>query len=128
MKSLRVFSLLFTLFCLASQSSIAQTKAAHLSDEQKEEMARQVEEYFTTLDLSEEQKPQFKAITKKYAEQMIVVRDSGEGKMKKYKKVKAIQKDKNAEMKELLSDDQYSVYLEKQEEMRKKMKERRKQN
>ena len=46
--------------------------------------------------------------------------------MGKYRKVKSIRKNKDAEMKRLLSKDQYNVYLEKQEEMKKKMKERRK--
>jgi len=48
--------------------------------------------------------------------------------MSKFKKVKSIRKNKDAEMKTLLSKDQYKVYLEKQKEMKKKMKERRKNN
>ena len=48
--------------------------------------------------------------------------------MSKYKKVKSIRKNKDAEMKHLLSKDQYKVYLEKQEEMQKKMKEQRRKN
>jgi hypothetical protein len=40
-------------------------------------------------------------------------------------KVKAIRKDQNAEMKELLSEEQFAVYLEKQKEMQEKMKARR---
>jgi len=42
-----------------------------------------------------------------------------------FKKIKSIRKDKNEKMKELLSKDQYKLYLEKQEEMQKKIKDRR---
>jgi hypothetical protein len=56
---------------------------------------------------------------------MIAVKASGARRMSKYKKVKSIRKNKDAEMKTLLSKDQYKVYLEKQEEMSKKIKERR---
>jgi hypothetical protein len=58
---------------------------------------------------------------------MIAVKDSGGRRMSKYKKMKSIRKNKDAEMKDLLSKGQYKVYLEKQEEMKKNMKERRKQ-
>ena len=75
---------------------------------------------------SEEQKPQFEEITKKYAKQMKAVKDSDGSRMSKYRKVKSIRKNKDAEMKRLLSKDQFNVYLEKQKEMRKKMKARRK--
>ena len=87
-----------------------------------------MEAHAAALHLSEEQKPKFKEITKKYAKQMKAVKDSGARPMRKYRKVKSIREDKNAEMKSLLSQDQYKVYLEKQEEMTKKMKERRKKN
>jgi len=39
--------------------------------------------------------------------------------------VKSIRKNKDAEMKTLLSKDQYKVYLENQEEMKKQIKRRR---
>ena len=56
---------------------------------------------------------------------MIAVKNGGGRKLQKYKKVKSIRENKDAEMKILLSKDQYKVYLEKQEEMKKKIKERR---
>ena len=48
----------------------AQTKRENLSDEQKEEIKKNLEEYAAALNLSEEQKPKFEEITKKYAGQM----------------------------------------------------------
>ena len=46
--------------------------------------------------------------------------------MEQIQKGEIYPKNKDAEMKSLLSKDQYKVYLGKQEEMQKKMKERRK--
>ena len=87
-----------------------------------------MEAYAAALQLSETQKPKFEEITKKYAEQMIALKESDGSRMSKYKKLQSIHENKNAEMKSLLSKDQYKVYLEKQEERLKKMKERRKKN
>lgn len=125
MKSLKILSLFFALFLISSNTAFAQSQRAELTDEQKEEMAQNIEEYFTALDLTEEQETEFEAITKKYAEQMKAVRDGGGRRLQKYKKVKSIRENKNAEMKKLLTKDQYKVYLNKQEEMQKKMKEKR---
>ena len=125
MKSLKVLSLFFALFFIGINTSYAQSKADNLTEEQKDDIKKNIEEYAAALNLSEDQKPKFEAITKKYAEQMKAVKDGGGRKLQKYKKVKSIRKNKDAEMKTLLSKDQYEVYLEKQEEMNKKIKERR---
>jgi len=126
MKSLKILSLFFALFLIGINTNCAQSRATNLTEEQKEEIKKNLEEYAAALHLSEEQKPKFEEITKKYAEQMKTVKDSGGRPMSKFKKVKSIRKNKDAEMKSLLSKDQYKVYLEKQEEMQKKMRERRK--
>lgn len=128
MKSLKILSLFFALFLIGTNTTFAQSKAANLTEEQKEEITKNLEEYATAINLTEEQKPKFEEITTKYAKQMKAVKDGGGRRMSKYKKVKSIRKNKDAEMKNLLSKDQYKVYLEKQEEMQKKMRERRKSN
>ena len=125
MKSLKISSLIFALFLFSTSTTFAQSRADNLTEEQKEELAASMEEYFSVLDLSEEQKSEFEVIAKKYAEQMKAVKDSGGRRMGKFKKVKSIRNDKNEEMKELLSKDQFKLYLEKQKEMEKKMKDRR---
>ena len=119
-------SLFLALFLMGTNTTFAQSKVANLTEEQKEEIKKNLEAYAVALNLSEEQKPKFKEITKRYAKQMIAVKDSGGRRWSKYRKVKSIRKNKDAEMKSLLSKDQYTVYLGKQEEMQKKMKERRK--
>jgi len=125
MKSVKISLISFIIFLLGVNISFAQSQAADLTDEQKQELAKNMEEFVGALNLSEEQKPEFEAITKKYAEQMIAVKNDSGGKLQKYRKVKSIRKNKNAEMEKLLSKNQYEIYLEKQEEMQKKMKERR---
>jgi len=122
MKSLKVLSVIFALFLIGTNTTFAQSRANDLSEEQKEGIKKNLEEYASALDLSEDQRPKFEEITKRYAKQMIAVKDSGGRRMSKYKKVKSIRKNKDAEMKKLLSKDQYKVYLKKQEEMRKKIK------
>jgi hypothetical protein len=56
---------------------------------------------------------------------MIAVKDSDERRMSKFKKVKSMRKDKDAEMKTLLSKEQYKIYLEKLGDMKKRINERR---
>ena len=126
MKLLKILSLFFALFFISTNTTFAQSRATNLTEEQKEEIKKNLEAYAAALHLSEEQKPKFEEITKKYAEQMKAVKDSGGRPMSKFKKVKSIRKNKDADMKSLLSKDQYKVYLEKQKEIQKKMKERRK--
>ena len=124
MKSLNILSLIAIPFFGFGQA-MAQTQAMEMTDEQKEEMAQNLQAFYDVLDLSDAKKSDFEAITKKYAMQMKAVKEEGGSKMQMYRKVKSINKDKNAEMKELLSADQYDIYLEKQKEMQKKMKAKR---
>lgn len=121
----KTLALFFALFLIGTNITCAQSKTAKLTEEQKEEVTNNLEEYAVALDFSEDQRPKFEEITIKYAEQMIAVKNGGGRKLQKYKKVKSIRENKDAEMKILLSKDQYKVYLEKQEEMKKKIKERR---
>lgn len=118
-------SLFLALFLIGTNTTFAQSRATNLTAVQKDEIKKNLQEYAAALDLSEDQRPQFKEITMKYAKHMIAVKESGDRPMGKVKKVKSIRESKNAEMKRLLSTDQYKVYLEKQEEMKKSMKERR---
>ncbi|WP_103070849.1 hypothetical protein [Aquimarina sediminis] len=108
--------LLLTLFNVASYAQERQ-----LTEEQKEKLKVHLQKSFEKLDLSEEQKPEFKAITKKYALQVKTLRNSNESKSAKYNELKSIISAKNKEMKALLSADQYIVYEATQKERRKKL-------
>ena len=120
MKVLKILSLFFALLLIGTNTTFAQSKTTNLTEEQKEELKKNLEVYAAALHLSEEQKPKFEEITKKYAKQMKAVKESSGIRMSKFKKVKSIRKIKDAEMKSILSKDQYKVYLEKQKEMKKR--------
>lgn len=107
---------------LVSTMSFAQDR--ELTEEQKEQVKEQLEQYFEKLDLSKEQKLTFEEITKKYALQMKTLKTSGKGRFAKYKEYKSIKRSKNKEMKTLLSTEQYKVYKETQKEIQNKMKEK----
>ena len=124
MKSSKKLWLFIALLLVGITNINAQTKRDNLSDEQIEEIKKNVEEYAASLNLTDVQKPEFEAITKKYAKQMKAVRDSGGGKFKKYRKLKSIRKNKDKEMKQLLHPEQFKTYLEKQDERKKEMKAR----
>ena len=125
MKTLKSLSAFLLISFLSFNTSFAQADAPEMSQEQQAEMKKNMEEFVKVLGLSEDQKPEFGAITKKYAKQMVALRDSEASKMQKYKKLQSISKNRNAEMKEILSKEQYDAYVEKQKEMQKKMREKR---
>lgn len=106
-----------------SITAVAQER--ELNKEQKAQLETQLEVYFQKLDLSEKQKPKFEEITKKYGKQMMALKESDKGRLSKYKEYKSIMNNKNREMKALLSDKQYIIFEKTQEEMQKKMKEKR---
>ena len=125
MNVLKMISLFLALLLIGTNTTFAQTRVTNITEEQKEEIKKNLEEYAAALDLSEDQQSKFEEITRKYAKQMIAIKDSGGRRMSKFEKLKSIRKNKDAEMKTLLSKDQYKVYLEKQEDMQKRIKERR---
>lgn len=125
MKFLNVLPFAILLICFCSNYSVAQEESTTSQENQEQEINKNLDEFAQLLSLTEEQKPQFKAISKKYLAKMMKVRDSDQGKIGKYKKVKSIRKKRNAEMKELLSEEQFKLYKEKQKELQKKMKENR---
>ncbi|MDY8134311.1 hypothetical protein [Aquimarina sp. 2201CG5-10] len=92
-----------------------------------ESLSGEFSEYQKRLDLTEEQKPHFVEISRKYGYQLKKLKNSSESRFSKYKAYKTIQRDKNNEMKALLSSKQYKVYLNIQKEIQKKVKEKRNQ-
>ncbi len=106
-------------------STIAFAQDRELTEQQQTQFKEQLEQYYEKLDLSEEQKPKFEDITKKYVLQMKALKTSTKGRFAKYREYKSIVGSKNKEMKTLLSAEQYKVYKNTQKEIQKKMKERR---
>lgn len=118
MKTLKqIFVIAIVMF--VSSSVIAQETT--LNDEQKAKIKAHFKESFEKLDLSEEQKPKFKEITKKYALQLKTLKNSDKSKSNKEQEFKLIIDSKNKEMKAFLSAKQYKVYEESQKERLKKL-------
>lgn len=115
--------LVLAVVTLIGTTAMAQEK--EFTEEQKAQMEVQLTTYFEKLNLSEEQKPKFEKITKKYGKQLMDLKESNKGRLAKYKEFKAINKNRNAEMKPLLSKEHYDSYQKIQEEMQQKMKEKR---
>lgn len=105
-------------------STKAQT-TRQLSDEQKKELKAKTEAYHAELNLTDEQQPKFDEINLQFAEELSKLkRDSG-SKLSKYKKFKELNDERNRSMKEILTDDQYKIFKEHQQEVRKELKAKR---
>nr|WP_293294495.1 hypothetical protein [Allomuricauda sp.] len=86
-----------------------------------------LEEQIETLELSGEKKDAFVDISTKYNEKMKTIRAGDGSKMSKFKEFKSLQDEKNKELKELLSKEEYQALLELQKENRNMLKDRYKQ-
>jgi len=109
---------------LLSFCTIAFAQDRKFTEEQKEQIKEQLEQYYEKLDLSEDQKLEFEEITKKYTLQMKTLKTSDKSRFAKYKEYKSIKDSKNKEMQTLLSTEQYKIYEKTQKEIQKKMKEK----
>lgn len=98
-----------------------------INEEQRQEFIDQLKADTAKLSLTEEQKPAFMEITKKYAEKAKEVNaNTTLSKIDKLKEVKTLRIAKDEEMKTLLSEEQFKVYQEIREERKERRRERRK--
>ncbi|HAS44265.1 MAG TPA: hypothetical protein DCS93_27550 [Microscillaceae bacterium] len=123
-KTISFLSVLIVALVFGSQITYAQS-GGKFTPEQKEKFRAQIEADLKKLNLTEEQKEPYQEISLKYLDKLKGVKSAGGSRWSKYKKLKAIQKAKNAEMKRLLSSSQYSTYLEIQARRRKELKKMR---
>lgn len=110
---------IFTFFIFNTTSSIAQDN--QLSPKQNEMMKTQIEIYFDKLELTNDQKPKFEAIIKRYALQFVQLKESNEGRLSKYKTYKTLSKNRIEEMKAILSEGQFEDYLVLQKQVQQQM-------
>ena len=83
----------------------------------EEAMKAKFQPLIETLNLTEEQKPQFKAISEKYMKAFKELKASDQSRFKKYKTYKELTSKRNAEMQDLLSEKQFEQYLDIQEQI-----------
>jgi len=114
------------LFMLFSQLVIAQHGSA-MQDKTPQERAKfQTAIMKSKLGLDSVQLEQVEAINLKYALKNEPVIKSDDSKFSKFKQLKSSQKEKEAELKKILTADQFKQYQAFQDEMKAQLKERRK--
>lgn len=123
MKKIKVLAILFVVLLGSSMLLQAQSQE-RLSDDKKKEMKKQMEANEARLNLNEDQKEPYRTINRKYGKMAREVRDEEIEREEKMEKLKKIRNDRNLEMKALLSDDQYVIYLEIEAERKELMKQK----
>ena len=113
------------IFTAMSLNAAAQEKS-DVSIEKKQEVSTQVKQNLDRLALTKEQQVPYRGVTKRYAQKMKELRESSLEKTQKLEALNVIISEKNAEMKTLLTAQQYKTYLQIQEERKAKMMEKRK--
>lgn len=106
-------------------SGFAQSK---MTEKEKEEAVAKYKVYMESLNLTEEQKPKVEEINMRFFEGVSNVKKSNSSKLDKYRTFKSLSSTRDAEMKKVLTKEQYSIYKEHQEEQRENFRQRRRQN
>ena len=126
LKHLGILAVLVCMFSLANaqtgqmptdkQMPSAETRAAKMTDWMK-----------TNLNLTGDQLTQVQALNMKYAVKMDSLRNSSQAKEDKFAAMKSDEAARDAELKGILTDEQYKAYEEKRQEMKEKYKEKAKE-
>ena len=124
MKNLKI-TFAIILFSLVSNSIVAQEQKLEKED-RKVEMAKQFKIDKEKLALTPDQEIKFKEISKKYGDKIKEIRNSDADKKDKFKQMKELKSQKDAEMNAFLSESQFKTYLELKEERHDRMKDKMK--
>ncbi|RHJ82377.1 hypothetical protein [Parabacteroides sp. AM08-6] len=86
------------------------------SGEKREDPSKRMEKMITELKLDKKQAADFRKISKKYQEKMVEARkEAGDDRQKMREKMITMRDERNAEIKKILTEEQYKQYLEKQQ-------------
>ncbi|MGA0557513.1 hypothetical protein ACO2Q8_12725 [Larkinella sp. VNQ87] len=107
---------------LLSGSLQAQTT---LSTEQKTQLKAKLEADWAALNLTEEQKPKVEAIHQTYGQGLAELKNATGSRLSKYRTFKELRDRRNQQMKEVLTREQYKLYVQQQEQREKDFKNRR---
>lgn len=116
--------LLGIIIVLASSKMFAQDAKTQKTPEER--AAFQTEWMQENLELSEAQTAQVGSLNLKYAQKMEQIK-SIEGRISQLKEARVIHEEKNLELEQILSKEQFKTYTDKQKELRKKMREMQEQ-
>ena len=120
MKNLKMI-LATVLFSVLFSNTIQAQDHPVLAPEKKEEIKNQMQANKDRLSLTPEQQVPYRGIIKLFAEKMRELRKSQLTTSEKMIKMQEINAERDAEMKNLLTAEQYKTYLELQEERRSKI-------
>jgi len=99
-------------------------EAQYKDQQKKREHMHERKAYMEKLNLNDEQKEQLKSIKETYRKKHQALRSEGRSE-ETHKKLEALLKEQNKEVRSVLDEDQYKIYLEMQEQRKEKMKRRR---
>ncbi|MEM1260555.1 MAG: hypothetical protein AAGH81_18670 [Bacteroidota bacterium] len=108
-----------TLSILICTAAFAQKES--LSNTQKKQLDEKLEQYFTKLELTAEQRASYGDITRKYKDQQKFIWESGLSNEEKRTEIKKMQLQKDAEMMQLLTKEQYKEYETLKKELKEKI-------
>jgi Spy/CpxP family protein refolding chaperone len=122
MKKILMVTLLSIAVCSALQAQNANSK---LTEEQRGELKLKMDAYKDRLNLNEDQSAKVEAINIRFYESLLEIKTEGGSKLSRYKKLKQVSRNKDKEMKEVLTAEQYKIYKEQQKEFKEEIKSRR---
>lgn len=96
------------------------TVSAQYSEIDIEKAKANIEEQFESLNLNDDQKTQLKEINEKYRLKLESIRNSNKTRLAKFQTLQTLSKEKDAEMKLLLNEDQFKIYKTYQKQSRDK--------
>ena len=96
------------------------TVSAQYSEIDIEKAKANIEEQLESLNLNDDQKTQFKEINEKYRLKLESLRNSNKTRLAKFQILQTLNKEKDAEMKLLLNEDQFKIYKSYQKQSRDK--------
>lgn len=103
---------------ITAVNGFAQSKSK-MTEEQKMEMIARYEAYKEKLNLTEEQLPEVQKINTDFFEHMADIRGANVSKREKFQKFRELKSQKDSKMKKLLTKEQYKLYVDYQEELKK---------
>jgi periplasmic protein CpxP/Spy len=116
----RQLALLLFLLTLTVSATVAQD-AAHSTPEER--ALKMTDWMKNELRLTADQEPLVHTINLKYATENEALRNSGKRKLAKYRALKSRQDAKEVELKRVLTPEQFNSYIDKRDELQKRMKE-----
>ena len=113
------------LIALLTATGFAQSK---LTEEQKQQLKQQHQEYKEKLNLTDDQAAKMEEINTAYFEQLSTLKGSSDSKMAKYKKYKKLSGEREEKVKKVLDAEQFKLFKAHQKEMKEEFREARKNN